>query len=58
MGKKIRGKLHFFDKWEDPDAAIDSYKRQKDDLPAGRKLKRTSSIRYSSIVLLERDSLR
>jgi integrase len=35
--KKIRGRLHYFGKWDEPDGALNKYLAEKDDLHAGRR---------------------
>src|SRR3954452_4113124 len=41
--KKVRGKMHYFGPWDDPDGALASYLKQKDDLHAGKKPREVSA---------------
>lgn len=47
--KRIRGDLHYFGKWSDPQAAWEKYAREKDDLYAGR----TPSVNGDGLTLRE-----
>ena len=40
--KKIRGKVWFFGKWDAPQAALEKYRDERDDLQAGRQPRRLS----------------
>jgi hypothetical protein len=41
--KKVRGKMHYFGSWDDPDGALAKYLAVKDDLHAGRKPRELSA---------------
>jgi integrase len=40
--KKIRGRLHYFGPWDDPDGALNKYDEQKEALHAGRKVREST----------------
>jgi integrase len=42
--KKVRGKLHYFGPWDDPDGALARWLEQKDDLLAGRVARRSGDL--------------
>jgi integrase len=41
--KKIRGRMHYFGPWDDPDGALEKYLKEKDALHAGRKPREVST---------------
>lgn len=41
--KKIKGKMHYFGPWRDPDGALAKYLREKDYLQAGQEPPREGS---------------
>src|SRR5712672_245115 len=47
--KKVRGKLHYFGGWEDPDAALSTWLDQKDDLLAGRAPRRKDALTVADL---------
>lgn len=52
--KRIRNKLHYFGVWSNPDAALQKYLDQRDDLQAGRTPKKKDDTRLTVKVLCDR----
>lgn len=48
--KKIKGKLWYFGKWDDTDAALQTYLDQVDDIHAGRDPRRTGVVQVSDAI--------
>jgi integrase len=48
--KKIRGRLRYFGKWDDPWGALERYQQQKDDLHAGREPRATGGTEVRDVV--------
>jgi len=48
--KRIRGRLHYFGPWDDPEAALNLYLDQKDDLLAGREPQRKEGLTVRELV--------
>ena len=48
--KKIRGRLHYFGKWDDPEAARNRYLDERDDLEAGREPSRNDGLTVRGLV--------
>src|SRR5262245_29190827 len=51
--KKIKGKLHYFGPWADPDGALAKYLDQKDALHAGRKPREETGAATVKIIVNE-----
>jgi integrase len=52
--KKIRGTVYYFGTWDDPDAAEEKYKLEKDDLEAGRKPQERKTMGHTISELCEK----
>ena len=52
--KRIKGKLHYFGVWDNPDAAVQKYLDHRDDLQAGRTPKQPDDVRLTMRELCNR----
>lgn len=48
--KKVRGKVHYFGVWDDPEAALANYLDTKDDLIAGREPVKARAVTVRELV--------